>query len=254
MTSTHHSKGTNRTPISPHPLRTYSRRLIGASPPHPVFRLPPPSPSTTGHSPATSLREPSVMLTSSAPISTRLHTRGDRVQEGQWGARLTASNLTALYFILFIHETHNMFPVRHDATALQEDYLLLYAISLGIAVNYGHMLFKAICLRAHNRKYWKKLSFPCLITALLATKEVFTIPLDVIVEAHVRTIRSIILKASSPYLADLPVSTALLEPVKYPAEALIFLPKPYLTPPTGPLATVGTPNHSSHVPLLLTDD
>ncbi|KAK9121665.1 hypothetical protein Syun_019282 [Stephania yunnanensis] len=179
---------------------------------------------------------------------------GDRVQEGQWGARLTASDRTALYFTLFIHGTYNMFPIRHDATVLPEDYLLLYAIGQGIAVNYGHMLFKAIYFRAHNRKYWKKLSFLCLIIAFLAAEEVFTVPLDVIVEAPVRTIRSIILKASSPHLADLPVSIALLEPVEYPAEALIFPLCPSLTPPTSPSATVGTSDHSSHVPILMTDD
>ncbi|KAK9121377.1 hypothetical protein Syun_018994 [Stephania yunnanensis] len=178
----------------------------------------------------------------------------DRVQEVQWGARLTTFDLTALYFTLFIHVTHNLFLIWHDANVLPEDYLFLYAIGQGIIVNYRHMLFKDICLHAHNRKYWKKLSLPCLITALLATEEVFTVPLDVIVEAPVRTIHSIILKASSYHLVDLPVSTALLESVKYHSEALIFPPETSLTPPTSPSVTMGTSDHSFHVPLLMMDD
>ncbi|KAK9092243.1 hypothetical protein Syun_027154 [Stephania yunnanensis] len=107
-------------------------------------------------------------------------------------------------------------------------------------------------------KHFKKLFFPCLITALLAAEEVFTMPLDVVVEAQVRTIRSTILKDSSTHILDLPISTNLLEPVVYHAEALIFSPYPSLTPPTSLSATVGTSAHhgasSSSAPTLMTDD
>ncbi|KAK9092248.1 hypothetical protein Syun_027159 [Stephania yunnanensis] len=141
---------------------------------------------------------------------------GNRVLKGQCGARLNASDLTAHYFTLFIHDTHNLFHVRHDATVLPEDYLFLYAI------------------------------------------EVFPMPLDVVVEAHVRTIRSIILEDSSTHILDLPISTDLSEPVVYPVEALIFSPYHSLTPPTSLSATVGTSAHhgasSSSAPTLMTDD
>ncbi|KAK9092254.1 hypothetical protein Syun_027165 [Stephania yunnanensis] len=141
---------------------------------------------------------------------------GNRVLKGQCGARLNASDSTAHYFTLFIHDTHNLFHVRHDATVLPEDYLFLYAI------------------------------------------EVFTMPLDVVVEAHVRTIRSTILKDSSTHILDLPISTDLSEPVVYPVEALIFSPYPSLPPPTSLSATVGTSAHhgasSSSAPTLVTDD
>ncbi|KAK9114967.1 hypothetical protein Syun_021764 [Stephania yunnanensis] len=75
MVSTRHSRAPNSTPISHPPLRTYSHRLRGASPPPPVFRLSPSSSSNTGLNPATTEGDPRDILTSSAPVSTRPHTR-----------------------------------------------------------------------------------------------------------------------------------------------------------------------------------
>ncbi|KAK9092261.1 hypothetical protein Syun_027172 [Stephania yunnanensis] len=167
------------------------------------------------------------------------------------------SHFTTLYFTLFIHETHNLFPVLHDAMVLPDNYLF-YAIGYGVAVNYGHMLFRAICLRVHYMKSWKKLLFPCMIIAILAAEDVFTMPLDVIVEAPVLTIRFTILHYSSPRLTDPLVSTDLSEPIAYPVEALIFSPYPSLTHPTSPSGTVGTSAHhgasSSLALTLMTDD
>ncbi|KAK9106521.1 hypothetical protein Syun_022532 [Stephania yunnanensis] len=84
-----------------------------------------------------------------------------------------------------------------------------------------------------GREILEEVVFPLSDYRPSGSEEVITVPFDVIVEAHFRTIRSIVLKASSLHIDDLHVSTALLEPVEYPAEALIFPPDP--SPPLPPI-------------------